>query len=253
MIILHGSSGIQWIKLVTGLVSETQPGSEAALRPGRVLEGEVLKAGVGRLLLSILGQRVEARSDVDLAEGAKVRLMVRSIEDGRLILQVVDSAQTGPGSSPVLPDVQPAVLPSPTGEGLIYISLFRTPEEPDDRPASEGGSNRANAGGGEQACILMWESPVLGPVRVSVRLDPESGESGSESMEGGAHRLIHSLKVDFAVDKPEARGMIKGGFPQLTEGLQSAGYGGLALTCRQARLENGVQPWSGPSRLDRRL
>jgi hypothetical protein len=205
------------------------------------LEGEVLKAGIGRLLLSILGQRVEARSEVDLAVGAKVRLIVRAIEDGKLVLQVVDSARTGLGTGAVLPDVQPTILPSPTGQGLIYVSLFRAPGDAEDRPESEGDSPRVAGGGGQLACSLMWESPVLGSVQVLLRLDADSGEPGGR------------LNVDFAADKPESRGTIKGGFPQLMESLQSAGYGGPELSCRQARLENGVQPRPGPSRLDRRL
>lgn len=241
---MYGKAGIPWIRLTTGQVVETHSGWDGVLRPGRVLEGEILKAGPGRLLLSILGQRVEARSEVLLAEGSKVRLLVRSVEDGRLTLQVLDSGQVGQSPASVLPDVQPAVLPAPTGEGLIYVSLSRAPEEPDHPPVTEDGGYQETYGGGGLACTLVWESPALGSVRVSLRL-------GDQQPESPAARQV--LKVDFAVDKPEARGLIREGFPQLNDGLKSAGYGVLDLTCRQARPDQIGRPRPGRSVLDRRL
>ncbi len=71
------------------------------LRPGRTFVARVVRAAEGRAVLSLAGSLVEVAAAAPLAAGARVRLEVTAVEEGRVALRLL------PLDAPAGPDVPP--------------------------------------------------------------------------------------------------------------------------------------------------
>ena len=62
------------------------------LRPGKIVSAKVLKAENGLYLLSLNGEKVQAKSEKPLKEGELVKLKIEKLDsEGKIIVKIADS------------------------------------------------------------------------------------------------------------------------------------------------------------------
>ena len=132
------------------------------IAPGRALMARVVAAESGHGALSIAGYRIEAELPTHVRAGQDLRLEVRDVSAGRVLLQIADP---GHGASPPPP---PAEVPLPGGGTLSVAER----DQPGDSGASRG------RGGSSHSLALRYDAPALGPVDLRFDLAPGSMRVG---------------------------------------------------------------------------
>jgi hypothetical protein len=132
------------------------------IAPGRALMARVVAADSGRGSLSIAGYLIEAELPTHLRSGQDLRLEVRDISAGRVLLQIADPGHAAPPPPP------PAEVPLPGGGTLTVAER----DELGDSGASPGG------GRGSHSLALRYDAPALGPVDLRFELAPGSMRVG---------------------------------------------------------------------------
>jgi hypothetical protein len=127
--------------------------------PGRVLMARVMQAdGSGRGTLSIAGAVLEAALPKDVHAGQELRLVVRDVSGGRVLLSTADQ--------PPVATPPAAAVPLPGG-GDLRVS--------ERDPSRGGGGAGAGAGAGEvHTLALSFDAPALGTFDFGFRLDSGS-------------------------------------------------------------------------------
>jgi hypothetical protein len=129
-------------------------GSELRIAPGRALLARVVTTdGLGRGALSIAGALIDAELPQHVKSGEELRLVVREVNDDRVVLGLSDQ-MVAPAPAP------PIQLP---GGGTVRVQ----------EDGEEGGST-AGSSPGAQRLSLRYEAPALGPVDLRFELDAGS-------------------------------------------------------------------------------
>jgi hypothetical protein len=123
------------------------------IAPGRSLMARVARAdGSGRGALSIAGIIVEAELPKHVRAGEQVRLTVREVHAGKVVMSMADQQ----------PIPQPAVpIPLPGG-GALRVTQHSADDQGPDRPDAT------------HVLSLRYDAPALGAVDLHFRLDPGS-------------------------------------------------------------------------------
>jgi hypothetical protein len=132
------------------------------IAPGRALMARVVAAESGRGSLSIAGYLIEAELPTHVRAGQDLRLEVRDISAGRVLLQIADPGHTAPPPPP-------AEVPLPGG-GTLTVT------ERDGR--GDGGAGGGGSGGGSHSLAVRYDAPALGPVDLRFELAPGSMRVG---------------------------------------------------------------------------
>jgi hypothetical protein len=132
------------------------------IAPGRALMARVVAAESGRGSLSIAGYLIEAELPTHVRSGQDLRLEVRDISAGRVLLQIADPGHAAPPPPP------PAEVPLPGGGTLTVAER----DEQGDSSASRSG------GEGAHSLALRYDAPALGPVDLRFELAPGSMRVG---------------------------------------------------------------------------
>jgi hypothetical protein len=135
-------------------------GDALRLNPGRGLMARVMVAdGSGRGVINIAGVVLEAELPRHIRAGEQVRLVVRHLDEQRVVLEIAH-----PGAAPAqagdVPQAPPIAVPLPGG-GHVRVA--------DEEPQDAGG--RATGSGG-QTVALRYDAPALGPVDLRFELHP---------------------------------------------------------------------------------
>lgn len=142
------------------LLAETgAPGIRLA--PGRGLMARVMAAdGNGRGVLNIAGAVIEAELPRHVRAGEELRLVVRHLEAGRVVLELAQAPpQTPPAvAPPVAPTVAPVDLP---GGGSLRVVE-------DDESAGAGGESRSPD---HHTLALRYDTTTLGTLELRFELD----------------------------------------------------------------------------------
>jgi hypothetical protein len=121
--------------------------AELRIAPGRVLTARVIELlPNGRGMLSIAGA------------GQELRLQVRDVSGGRVLLSLAHHA--------VAPPPPPPIVPLPGG-GTVTT---RAREDGDEEGGGGSGAGAANPG--QHIVSLRYEAPNLGPIDLTFSLDP---------------------------------------------------------------------------------
>jgi hypothetical protein len=140
-------------------------GSELRIAPGRALVARVVNTdGLGRGVITIAGEPLEASLPEHIQPGQELRLVVRDVSADRVVLGLAD-----PGANP-----QATAIPLPGG-GTIRVS-----EE-----SSSGGG--AGAAPGTHTLAIRYDAPALGPVDLRFELAPGSLRVGVAVVPGRPH------------------------------------------------------------------
>ncbi|HEX3834913.1 MAG TPA: hypothetical protein VHW04_23220 [Solirubrobacteraceae bacterium] len=151
------------------------PGVRVA--PGRALMARVVAAESGRGSLSVAGYLIEAELPAHVRAGQDLRLEVRDISAGRVLLQIA-----GPGHA--APPPPPAEVPLPGGGSLTVT----------ERDAQgDGGASGAGSGAGSHSLALRYDAPALGPVDLRFELTPGSMRVGVTVSPGDS---LHRAQAD---------------------------------------------------------
>jgi len=201
--------------------------------PNRIMEADVVSVFQDRALLSLgRGVRVEVTLQAQLQEGQHVKLQVQprdpSQGEGRepIVLKLMGGAGTPVGSAEVLvqratqgPEQvgaqnQPGManlqwLPVPLPGGGQAWAQIHVQEEPARQARSREGKP-------VHTVRLYWETPLLGPVQVTM------DASGA------------SLTTLFTVAQPDSRQEVERMFPDLQARLTAAGFTESRLAARPA-------------------
>jgi hypothetical protein len=127
------------------------------IAPGRAMMARVVDAQSGRGSLSVAGYLIEAELPRHVKAGQELRLEVRDISAGRVLLQIADSGHAAPPPPP------PTEVPLPGGATL-------TVTERDGQGDSSGEANGNPSG--SQSLALRFAAPALGPVDLRFELAP---------------------------------------------------------------------------------
>lgn len=131
--------------------------AELRIAPGRVLTARVIELlPNGRGMLSIAGSAIEAQLPNQLRAGQEIRLQVRDVSGGRVLLSLTQHTAPPPPPPPIVP------LP---GGGTVTT---RAREDGGDGAGPGGGG----AGPGQHTVSLRYEAPNLGPIDLTFNLDP---------------------------------------------------------------------------------
>jgi hypothetical protein len=133
------------------------------IAPGRALMARVVAAESGRGSLSIAGYLIEAELPTHVRAGQDLRLEVRDISAGRVLLQIAD-----PGHA--APPPPPAEVPLPGGGSLTVTER--------DAQGDGGAGGGGGRGGGSHSLALRYDAPALGPVDLRFALAPGSMRVG---------------------------------------------------------------------------
>jgi hypothetical protein len=134
------------------------------IAPGRALMARVVAAESGRGSLSIAGYLIEAELPGHVRAGQDLRLEVRDISAGRVLLQIADPGHAAPPPPP------PAEVPLPGGGTLTVTER--------DARGDGGASGGGGGGGGSHSLALRYDAPALGPVDLRFELAPGSMRVG---------------------------------------------------------------------------
>jgi hypothetical protein len=141
--------------------------AELRIAPGRVLMARVVRPeGVTRGALSIAGEVIEAELPAHLRAGDQVRLVVRDVTAGRVLLRLMNDAP---------PQAAPPAVALPGG-GTVRVS---------EREERTSGSSPATT----TVVSLRYEAPALGAVDLRFELDPQSLSVSVLLPAGEPHRL----------------------------------------------------------------
>lgn len=133
--------------------------SEINIVPGRAMMARVVLAdGSGRGSLSIAGYLLEAELPKEVRTGEDLRLVVRDVSSGRVLLGIADQHQQAP--APEMPVAAPMTIPLPGG-GSVQVT---------ERDA--GGAQASSAD--THTLSLRYDAPALGAIDLRFELDPTS-------------------------------------------------------------------------------
>jgi hypothetical protein len=125
---------------------------ELRIAPGRALMARVVRAdGSGRGALSIAGVVIDAELPKHVRGGQELRLVVREVNAGRVLLSLSDQAAVPPA---------PVAVPLPGG-GDVRVS---------ERDASAAAGSAPDV----HTLSLRYDAPTLGAVDLQFRLDAGS-------------------------------------------------------------------------------
>jgi hypothetical protein len=132
--------------------------AELRLAPGRVLTGRVIEVlANGRGTLSIAGAALEAQLPGHLRAGQEVRLQIRDVSGGRVLMSIVGHPAADPAPPPLVP------LP---GGGTL------TARAPDDSDRTADGEARDRARRDTAGSVsLRYHAPALGDIDLAFTLD----------------------------------------------------------------------------------
>jgi hypothetical protein len=138
---------------------------ELRLSPGRALMARVMVPPDtdGRGKLNIAGAAVDAQLPGHVRAGEQLRLVVRSVDDQRVVLELP------PGPSVLVPAQPPAAaLPGAAlpGGGSVRVD----PDDQGDGSSSAPGSDAR----GTHTLALRYDAPALGELDLRFELDSES-------------------------------------------------------------------------------
>lgn len=129
------------------------------LNPGRGLMARVMAAdGNGRGVINIAGAVIEAQLPRHVRAGEQVRLVVRHLDEQRVVLELVHSNAAAPQASGT-PEPPPAAVSLPGG-GELRVT----------QDAPEGGSSDSSRSGA-QTVALSYDAPALGALDLRFELD----------------------------------------------------------------------------------
>ena len=127
-------------------------GGELRVVPGRSIMARVVSVdGFGRGTLAIAGAAIDAELPKHVQAGQELRVTVRHVSPGQVVLGLSDQA----------PPAAPAAVALPGG-GLVRVF--------DEENA--GSSQRGAGAGASHALSLRYDAPALGPVDLRFELDP---------------------------------------------------------------------------------
>jgi hypothetical protein len=129
------------------------------LNPGRGLMARVMAAdGAGRGVINIAGAVIEAQLPLHVRAGEQVRLVVRHLDEQRVVLELAHSGSGAP-QAPDTASPPPGVVTLPGG-GQLRV----------DQDAPEARSPDS-ARPGAQTVALRYDAPALGTLDLRFELD----------------------------------------------------------------------------------
>jgi hypothetical protein len=129
------------------------------LNPGRGLMARVMAAdGTGRGVINLAGAVLEAELPLHIRAGEQVRLIVRHLDEQRVVLELAHS-DSGAAPAAASTDPPPSAVALPGGGQL------RT--DPDAGQDGSSGSSRPGA----QTVALRYDTPALGALDLRFELD----------------------------------------------------------------------------------
>ncbi|MGH2888786.1 MAG: hypothetical protein ACRDNJ_04070 [Solirubrobacteraceae bacterium] len=156
---------------------------EIRIAPGRALMARVVAAGAagGRGSLSIAGLLLEAELPENVRSGDELRLLVTDVNAERVLLTIAPEPDTTAGApaSPAGAGSQPAAQ-SQAPAGQVPPGIGWSPPPPVPLPGGgtvqvrERDPGGAAGAAGSHALTVRYDSPALGPVDLSLVLDPDS-------------------------------------------------------------------------------
>ena len=159
-------------------ILRTLLGPEINVIPGRALMARVVVAdGGGRGSLSIAGFLLEAELPTDVRTGQDLRLIVRDVTPGRVLLSLSDEHQAP--SQPTVPTPPPPVPVPLPGGGAVSVT---------ERDAGGAGNRSPEA----HSLTLRYEAPELGSVDLNFQLDPGALRLGVTVAPGASLELARA-------------------------------------------------------------
>jgi hypothetical protein len=147
--------------------------------PGRALMARVVQAdGSGRGSLSIAGYLLEAELPKDVDSGQDLRLVVRDVTAGRVLLAISPQPDAAPAHAA---EPAPASPPVPLPGGGTFTVTQRDEGRPAGAPADS------------HALTLRYDAPALGPIDLRFELDPASLRLGITLAQADADSLRAAL------------------------------------------------------------
>ena len=141
---------------------------ELRIAPGRVLIARVVREeGATRGALSIAGEVIEAELPGHVRAGEHLRLVVRDVSAGRVVLGLINDPHAALATPPSVP------LP---GGGTVHVA---------EREEHGSGSSA----GGATVVGLRYDAPALGAVDLRFELDAGSLRVAVQLPAGEPHRL----------------------------------------------------------------
>lgn len=126
--------------------------------PGRAMMARVVVAdGNGRGSLNIAGYQLEAELPKSVRTGDDLRLVVRDVSAGRVLLSIADQHQEA--AAPPVPIAAPVEVPLPGG-GSVQVA--------------ERDADAATGSPDSHSLSLRYDAPALGAVDLRFELDPNS-------------------------------------------------------------------------------
>lgn len=126
--------------------------------PGRAMMARVVVAdGSGRGALNIAGYQLEAELPKSVRTGDDLRLVVRDVSAGRVLLSISDQHQEPPALA--VPVAAPVEVPLPGG-GSVQVA--------------ERDADGATSSPDSHTLSLRYDAPALGAVDLRFELDPNS-------------------------------------------------------------------------------
>lgn len=180
-------------------------GAGLRLNPGRGLMARVMAAdGTGRGVINIAGAVLEAQLPRHVRAGEQVRLVVRHLDEQRVVLEL---AHSEPGATPsaAAPQAPPASVALPDGGWLRVADGARERDDPDA------------PGRGGQSVALRYDAPALGALDLLLTLEP------------GALRVTVTVAGAATLAQAQAQA------PTLRESLMQAGDRPVVVTVAQRR------------------
>jgi hypothetical protein len=175
------------------------------LNPGRGLMARVMAAdGNGRGVINIAGAVIEAQLPRHVRAGEQVRLVVRHLDEQRVVLELVHSNASAPQASGT-PEPPPGAVALPGG-GELRVA----------QDAPDGGSPDS-ARSGAQTVALSYDAPALGALDLRFELDA-----------GG-------LRVHVAVAPGPALALAQAGSESLRQALAQSGERPVSVTVSARR------------------